>query len=63
LQHPKNRYGLSVTELELLSAHGQRINANGDVAKPLEPGGAEGGGVLLDFGHREPLAGVGLNEA
>ena len=27
-----------------------------------DPGGAEGGGVLLDMGHREPLLGVALDE-
>ncbi|CAN5777065.1 hypothetical protein BH10CHL1_BH10CHL1_34980 [soil metagenome] len=63
LQHPQNRYGLSLTELELLNTYGQRVNnAHASGAKPLDPGGAEGGGVLLDFGHREPLDGVGLNE-
>jgi hypothetical protein len=62
LRHPQNRYGLSLTELELLNVHGQRLNAGSHTTKPLEPGGAEGGGVLLDFGHREPLAGVALDE-
>ena len=62
LQHPKNRYGLSVTELELLHAHGQRINETSGTGRPVEPGGAEGGGVLLDFGHREPMSGVALDE-
>ena len=63
LQHPKNRYGLSLTELELLHVHGQRLNATSDAGRPLEPGGAEGGGVLLDFAHREPLTGVALDES
>lgn len=61
LQHPTNRYGLSLTELELLSVHAHRIQSD---AKPdfAEPGGAEGGGVLLDIGHREPLDGTALDE-
>ena len=62
LQHPKNRYGLSLTELELIHAHGQRINEATGSGRPIEPGGAEGGGVLLDFAHREPVAGVALDE-
>jgi hypothetical protein len=61
LHHPTNRYGLSVTELELLNVHARRLEA-GRPTRPMEPGGAEGGGVLLDFGHREPLAGVALDE-
>lgn len=61
LRHPTNRYGLNVTELELLSTHAERIkklpvNVGGEL------GGAEGGGVLLDIGHREPLLGVALDE-
>ena len=61
LHHPTNRYGLSVTELELLNQHTQRLNGLGRGGLP-EPGGAEGGGVLLDFGHREPVQGVALDE-
>ncbi|MEZ4677556.1 MAG: hypothetical protein R2932_25405 [Caldilineaceae bacterium] len=61
LNHPTNRYGLSVTELELLATHRRRLR---QLATPhlTEPGGAEGGGVLLDLGHREPLDGVALDE-
>lgn len=61
LNHPKNRYGLTVTELELLNLHRQRVTkfASKEMA---EPGGAEGGGVLLDLGHREPVMGVALDE-
>ena len=62
LQNPKNRYGLSLTELELLHAHGQRINEASSASRPVEAGGAEGGGILLDFGHREPLSGVALDK-
>lgn len=61
LNHPTNRYGLTVTEMELLSLHARRLERRGQTA-PLEPGGAEGGGVLLDLGHREPTEGVALDE-
>lgn len=57
LNHPTNRYGLSVTDLELLALHARKIakrmprqSAPGD-----DPGGAEGGGVLLDATHRDEL--------
>lgn len=60
LNHPKNRYGLTVTELEMLNLHGRRLRSPS--AKLAEPGGAEGGGVLLDFGHREPINGVALDD-
>lgn len=50
LNHPTNRYGLSVHDLELLQLHKARVLKRslnvGD-----EPGGAEGGGVLLDTVH------------
>jgi hypothetical protein len=61
LLHATNRYGLTVTEMEALTAHAERFRGlNGE---PLpEPGGAEGGGVLLDLGHREPVDGVALDE-
>ena len=61
LNHPTNRYGLTLTELELLSTHRRRLH---QIATPKrdELGGAEGGGVLLDLGHREPLDGVALDE-
>lgn len=62
LQSPQNRYGLNLTEMELLHAHGQRLNEIGSAGRPIAAGGAEGGGVLLDFGHREPLSGVALDE-
>ena len=61
LLHPTNRYGLSVTEVASLHAHKKKLSegmteslADGD-----EPGGAEGGGILLDTTHRdenEPLS-------
>lgn len=66
LNHPTNRYGLSVAELELLNLHGQRIKNTSVVAdegpEKRDPGGAEGGGVLLDIGHQEPVDGVALDE-
>lgn len=61
LRHPTNRYGLNVTELELLSTHAERIKKL-PVKVGAELGGAEGGGVLLDIGHREPFLGVALDE-
>ncbi|HMN27381.1 MAG TPA: hypothetical protein PKE45_04430 [Caldilineaceae bacterium] len=61
LHHPTNRYGLSVTELELLNLHVRRLE-NGRSEQAWEPGGAEGGGILLDLGHREPVEGIALGE-
>jgi hypothetical protein len=50
LNHPANRYGLTVHDLELLKLHSTRIMKEApDVGG--EPGGAEGGGVLLDTVH------------
>ncbi len=72
LDHPTNRYGLTVSELELVKLHGKRIKASAAAASQidprheepiaLDPGGAEGGGVLLDIGHEEPADGVALGE-
>jgi hypothetical protein len=64
LQHPTNRYGLTVTELSLLQAYLQRLSVVDTAAagKLPEPGGAQGGGVLLDVGHREPTDGVALDD-
>lgn len=61
LNHPKNRYGLTVSELELLGLHAKRIQQSA-LPTPLEPGGAEGGGVLLDTTQRESIEGVLLEE-
>ena len=61
LNHPKNRYGLNVSELELINVHAERIKRT-TVTASQEPGGAEGGGVLLDMGHEEPWDGVALDE-
>ncbi|MEZ4731635.1 MAG: hypothetical protein R3E79_31335 [Caldilineaceae bacterium] len=61
LNHPRNRYGLTLTELELLNLHRQRVSKL-RTKELAEPGGAEGGGVLLDLGHREPITGVALDE-
>ena len=50
LNHPTNRYGLTVHDLELLNLHSKRsIKKTPDLRG--EPGGAEGGGVLLDTVH------------
>ncbi|HXF64140.1 MAG TPA: hypothetical protein VNK95_21110 [Caldilineaceae bacterium] len=52
LNHPANRYGLTVTDLELLSAHARRVSQGTPAAaRGDEPGGAEGGGILLDAAH------------
>jgi hypothetical protein len=61
LKHPANRYGLTVREIERLERHVRQFETK-SVSPVKEPGGAEGGGVLLDAGHREPLAGVLLND-
>lgn len=61
LQHPTNRYGLTVAELELLALHSRRMSHT-QVEEPRDPGGAEGGGIILDRGRREPLDGVRLDE-
>lgn len=54
LNHPTNRYGLTVPDLELLSLHAQRVLHHApDIG--AEPGGAEGGGILLDTAHGEEL--------
>lgn len=53
LNHPKNRYGLNLNELELLNLHGQRIRESMPSAQAAEPGGAEGGGVLLNAHEEE----------
>ncbi len=50
LNHPTNRYGLSVHDLELLKLHTTRILKQTPEVQG-EPGGAEGGGVLLDTVH------------
>ena len=48
LNHPKNRYGLTLNELELLNIHGKRLRAAMPAAPADESDGAEGGGVLLN---------------
>jgi hypothetical protein len=61
LKHPANRYGLTVPELERLEAYLRRLERN-PLTSTTELGGAEGGGVLLDAGHREPMTGVVVGE-
>lgn len=56
LNHPKNRYGLTLTELEQLNLYAKSVEQHG-LQVTGEAGGAQGGGVLLDIGHREPLDG------
>ncbi|MFN2202287.1 MAG: hypothetical protein ACK2UO_13840 [Caldilineaceae bacterium] len=66
LNHPQNRYGLTVTELELLNHRAAEIRksvpAKSNAPGSVEPGGAEGGGVLLDIGHQSPSEGALLEE-
>lgn len=62
LHHTTNRYGLSVLEFQRLDTHVERIKRL-PISTRAETGGAEGGGVLLDFGHREPILGVELDES
>ncbi len=47
LLHPKNRYGLNLTEIESLRVRRAQLR-EGMVHTVVDPGGAEGGGVLLD---------------
>ncbi|MFN8445106.1 MAG: hypothetical protein U0175_30240 [Caldilineaceae bacterium] len=56
LNHPQNRYGLTLTELEKLHLHASLVEKHG-IRTENEAGGAQGGAVLLDIGHREPLDG------
>ncbi len=59
LLHPRNRYGLSLTERQLLQAH--RFHNLSATAVP-PPQGAEGGGVLLDQRDPDTVVGVKLDE-
>lgn len=52
LNHPANRYGLTLNEVELLKAYLQRLDRV-PVGVGPEESGAEGGGVLLDTIGRE----------
>jgi hypothetical protein len=61
LLHPKNRYGLSLTEMDALRLRRAQIR-EGMVATVVEPGGAEGGGVLLDRAQIESEEGVLLED-
>ena len=64
LNHRQNRYGLTVSEREILSVHGKRLQtqqASRARSTVRDPGGAEGGGILLDP-LKEPIDGVPLGE-
>jgi hypothetical protein len=50
LNHPTNRYGLTVPDFELLKLHATRVRKEAPIVQG-EPGAAEGGGVLLDTVH------------
>ena len=62
LNHATNRYGLTTAELGLLNYYGRRLRARKPAAEvdpnrpEIEPGGAEGGGVLLDELQRDAAA-------
>ena len=55
LLHPRNRYGLTWAERDLLRQH--RFHASEKTVAP-DPAGAEGGGILLD--ERDPDTRVGV---
>lgn len=61
LLHPKNRYGLSPTELDSIRMRRAQIK-EGLVVAAAEAGGAEGGGVILDPGRVLSTEGVLLEE-
>jgi hypothetical protein len=60
LIHPKNRYGLTLNEIELLRIRRAQVK-EGLVATVQDPGGAEGGGVILDRARIEESEGVLLD--
>jgi hypothetical protein len=51
LNHPTNRYGLTVPELELLALHAKKFASAAPAVREFDHSGAEGGGVLLDTAH------------
>lgn len=55
LHQPENPYGLTVTDMERVTAYVRRLEA-----KPVEivkdPGGAEGSAILIDTAHRPAAA-------
>ena len=54
LKHPGNRYGLTLPELERLEVYLRRLGRL-QATRDKIPGGAEGGGVLMDSRpHTEP---------
>ena len=61
LLHPKNRYGLNTTEINALRLRQAQIK-EGMVSMVTEPGGAEGGGVILDRSRAEPEEGILIEE-
>ena len=55
LLHPMNRYGLTPGEVQRLVAYRRTLDP--ERVSDGEPGGAEGGAVLLDDLRREPMKG------
>ena len=47
LLHPANRYGLNLTEVEALNRYHAQVSPSAPGPRP-DPGGAEGGGILLE---------------
>ncbi len=58
LLHPRNRYGLTWQERTLLRAH----RFAGTEGESIEPGGAEGGGILLDERAPDTVIGAVLDQ-
>jgi hypothetical protein len=55
LHQPENRYGLTVADMERVSAYMRRLEAK-VVETVRDPGGAEGSAILIDTAHRQPPA-------
>lgn len=65
LEHPNNRYGLTVAEREILRGHGKRLQSKAAKAATVavaDPGGIEGGGILLDDLRNDPIDAVLIDE-
>jgi hypothetical protein len=61
MNHPTNRYGLTMSELERLSLYVKQV-ARVDVDALPEESGAEGGGILLDVIGRDALDGESIGQ-
>jgi hypothetical protein len=54
LHDAENPYGLTVGDMERVAAYVRRLEAK-TIEPVRDPGGAEGGAVLIDTAHRQPL--------